>query len=172
MSYARKYSRYTLKSTTFRSSPVPQLNFMAHIGFYCWYNATVAERKDYGLPAYIALMLGNSTRAKCKAFARETIYPVLGPSPTDAISRILIEDKSLTGTLYLKITMDLVLHVIDLQPSILRDGQDAQTLFMALATVAQRYECQCSDTEDPTVPDDVHRDRCQQISLAIFRIIW
>lgn len=133
-------------------SPVPPFTFVVHISIYCWYYSSDNDRKTFGLPCWLSPILDNMTESDpewCRSFATEVIYPVMGPSPTKAISRLLKKDRGLTNAALLEITIDFLTVLIALCPFIAQDVQDAKELMMAMATAAQRLHC-C----DPGLDDD------------------
>lgn len=97
----------------------------------------------------------------CRSFATEVIYPVMGPSPTKAISRLLKKDRGLTNAALLEITVDFLTVLIALCPFIAQDVQDAEELMMAMATAAQRLHCR-----DPGLEDDAITGESDASSLA------
>ena len=146
--------------------------FVIHIGIYCWCHSTDAERNTHGLPNDITAILNNTNvdvPGWSRDFATEVIYPALGPSPVNAISRILRKDKWLAGTSLLKVTVDLVALLVALCPFIVKDSRETEVLLMALAAVAQRHQCH-EIVGNNNITEQLPLKR-SQISMVILHVI-
>ena len=129
------------------------------------------------MPSYISPILQVAVAAtpeRCLLFPREVIYPVFGSSPIDAIGLILTKDYGLTDTTLLYITVELVLRLIILEPSMVKNVLDCKVLLLALATAAQRHVCQClPGMEAKGVPqNDDLQHKNEEICFSILQIIW
>ncbi|KAI0085833.1 hypothetical protein BDY19DRAFT_395134 [Irpex rosettiformis] len=161
---------YYLYQCVYRSSPTPPLTFVVHVGFYCWFHSTNAERKFHGMASYVGSILEKAEPAKCKAFGRETVRSVLGPQPAGAIGRILRTDDGLTDTTLLKVTVDLVGMLICADASIVKNALDLKMMLRALAMTGQRHICRCH--EDRGLSPDILDKNRQYTSMTILKIIW
>ena len=154
-------------------SPVSPYGFVVHISIYCWYHSSDGDRKTYGLPCWMSRTLDRIPEGPdsewSRSFATEVIYPVLGSSPTKAISRILKKDQGLTNAGLLGITLDFVVILISLCPFIVQGTQDAEVLLMALATAAQRLRCRGLEDEDITEPTPQKHSRVSLDMLCVIQ---